>query len=71
MAPFIMTTPCWIWTRDVKNMASGSSSLIVQKKNSLNIFPIYVQAMEILSMKIFAWTHVTNPPYHQTISCSN
>jgi hypothetical protein len=46
-------------------MAFGNSqSPCPNKKKSQNIFSIYVQTMEILSMKTFALTHVTNPPYH-------
>jgi hypothetical protein len=45
--------------------------VIVPKKDVPNIFPIYVQEMEILSMYIHALAHVTNSPYHQTISYSN
>jgi hypothetical protein len=43
----------------------------LSKKKSPNVFSIYVQAMEILSTHILTLTRVTNPPYHQTISCSD
>jgi hypothetical protein len=57
--------------KDAKDMAFGCLKSHCPKTKSPNIFSIYVQAMEILSTNIFALTHVTNPPYHQTISCSN
>jgi hypothetical protein len=44
-----------IWPLEVLN-------LTIPKKKSLNIFFIYVQAIEILSTNIFALPHVTNLP---------
>jgi len=62
----------WIWTRMQKIWPLEVLGLIVQnKKQSSNIFSIYVQAMKISSTNTFALTHVTNLPYHQTISCLN